>query len=108
MLMTKKQATEMFQAGKLVAVVEYRSSVVEHIAYRDKVTGRALSFDKITHNVELGALSIAVSERAPEGLDITKYVPPVKKGTVCLWHVDSYARQNGAYRGSGVLEALTD
>lgn len=104
--MTLKQAVEAFEAGKPVLLVEYRSSMCGMMEWRDKTTGKALKAPKLTHNVELGVLSVLVSERVSEDLIPEQYNPPFKKGQRCVLHVTGFTQEKGSYKASGKLEAL--
>lgn len=105
--MTKKQATELFQQGHLILVVEYRSGAAEAHSFRDKETGRQREFSRCAHQVECGNISIQVGEFLPDGASVTGWVQPFKKGTACILRLKSLSSEKGLYKAQGVLEALT-
>lgn len=108
--MKKADLIPAMESGKLMMVCEYRSTIAEKIIYRDKKTGQTMAFTKLTHNVERGPDQIGVDERVPEGKLVDpeeiKRKQPFKKGSSVVVHVDSFLRDKGVYKASGVLEAL--
>jgi len=104
--MTQKEAIAAFEQGQPVVLVEYRSSQCTVIEWRDKTTGKPEKFPKLTHNVELGILSVQVSERVTGDLDPTKYTPSFKKGQRCVLRLTGFTQEKGCYKASGTLEAL--
>lgn len=106
--MTLQEATNQWQAGSMTMVVEYRSSVAENITWRDKTTGRTETMGKITHNCEMGTLSLPVSERVPSGaaVDVPNYKAPFKKGQQCLLTFESILRDKGNWKVNGRLEPI--
>lgn len=108
--MKKAELIPAIESGKILMLCEYRSTIAEKIHYRDKKTGMAMMFTKLTHNVELGADQIAVDERVPEGKVIdpeeVKKKQPFKKGTSVVVHITSFFRDMGVYKASGTLEAI--
>jgi len=106
--MTKKQAVEAWQQGAFTRVVEYRSGVAAAIDYRDKTTGVPKRFCKATHNLEGGPAAFSITEKLPDDCKVEAWVPPYKKGTMCLLTVESYSVMSGKTTATGKLEPLTD
>lgn len=106
--MKKSELTAKVLSGEPLVCVEYRTGVVETISYRDKSTGRAASFSKVTHNVEAGSRNITVSERLPDGADPAKWVQTIKKGAPAVLILEGLSRERGIWQASGHLEPLAD
>lgn len=106
--MKKEEAFKLFEAGKPVALVEYRGSIPEVINWRDKTTGKAMSMNRLTHNIECGPVSVQVSEIVKDGVPFNPetYVPPFKKGQQCVLLIDSFQRDKGQYKAAGKLEPI--
>lgn len=106
--MTLSEATTQWQNGSNILIVEYRSSTAEVITYRDKSTGRMEKMNRLTHNCELGNISLPVSERIPDGsvLEPATYKAPYQKGQRCLLTFESILKEKGAYKVNGRLEPL--
>jgi hypothetical protein len=105
------------QAGKPLLCVEYRSSLVDNIKWRDKESGRAMAGTFLSHQVEFGPTSLQpagtinslkVSERVAEGTDLTAYTSPHKKGAKCVLTFEAFKREKGVYTASGTLAALVE
>ena len=94
--------------GEPLMIVEYRSSNAETIPWRDKETGRAINLNLLSHNVEAGTRTIRVSERVPEGTDLTKYEAPFKRGQLCVLHLEEFGREKGSFTARGKMELLFD
>lgn len=89
-----------------VCVCEYRSTRAQLINYRDKVSGKALSMPLCEHGIEIGDTQVRVSERLPDGVDVSTIKPPFKKGQKCLLAVESWVTEKGQTRASGKLYAI--
>jgi hypothetical protein len=103
---TEKEAVQMFLTGNPVVLVEYRSSIPEVVEYRNKTTGAPEQFKKVTHNVEMGNLSVQVIERVTGELNPANYKPQFVKGQKCLMLIEGFQREKGAYKASGSLQVL--
>ena len=106
--MKKVELLPKMMSGEALLVVEYRFSQGEVIPWRDKETGRAVNLQLLSHHVEAGYRSIRVSERVPDGTDVTNYESPFKKGQQCALHLDGFSREKGNYSARGRLEALVE
>jgi len=103
--MTQKEAIELILVQhKRILFVEFRSSRVETINWRDKSTGRALTATMVKHVVESGDDSVVITERVPEGEKPTDHIFQEKKGTICALHVESLIVDKGSITGRGKLE----
>lgn len=89
--------------GKPVVLVEYRSFKVEHISYRDKKTGNAVSRDIVKHAVEMGDSQVSVSEWVPEGVKPESIKPPFNKGQRVVLELRGMERQQGFFVAEGNL-----
>ena len=105
--MTEKQAVEIFLAGAFVAVGEYRMSKAEMISWHDKQNGQAKSAPMLRHTVEVGSISVALSERVPDRTKIEDIKVPFNKGESVFVHLDELASVKGSVSGRGRLEKLT-
>jgi len=85
---------------------EYRGGKAETINYRDKVTTKTASFSAIGHNIETGNEAVVLQERVPDGADISKFVPPFKKGQQVLVHVATLERVGGFLRATGTMSSV--
>lgn len=104
--MTVKEMQDRQLAGEPFLVVEYRSSAVEKINYRDKVTRMAMSMVSVTHACEFGSRPITIREKVADDFDPRNFVAPFTRGQMCVWKVESMLREKGLYRGEGTLEIL--
>lgn len=107
--MKKEEAVKLFEAGRPMCFVEYRGTIPEVINWRDKTSGKAMSMNRLTHNIEAGPISVQMSEIVKDGVpfDPMTYVPPFKKGQQCVLLIDSFQRDKGQYKASGKLEPLS-
>jgi hypothetical protein len=106
--MKKAELVTKVMAGEPLVVVEYRTGAVETISYRDKTTGRAASFSKVTHNVEAGPKNITVSQRLGDDQDPKAWVQSIKKGSMAVLILEGLRRERGVWSADGHLEALTE
>lgn len=104
--MKQTELTAKVMAGGVFAVGEYRLAKAETITYRDKLTGKSASFSAISHSIETGNEAITVQERVPDGADISKFVPPFKKGQIILVTIGTLERVGGFLRASGSMEPV--
>jgi len=65
--MTKTAALKQWEAGSPILLVEFRSTNVDKLRWRDKETGKALTGEISRHNLELGDRAVALEDRAPDG-----------------------------------------
>jgi hypothetical protein len=93
-------------SGTPCAVLEYRSTQVDKIEWRDKESGRQQVMKKATHNCEAGTQALAISEMLPENADLTTYKPPFQKGQMVVWEVSKLTMEKGVKRLAGKLELL--
>jgi len=99
-------AVLLFKSGSPCAIGEYRSTEAETIPYRDKESGRSMSFSQIRHVVEFGPKSVQVQERVPDNFDPTKYRSPFKKGGSVFVHIASLEQSRGVLTIRGSLTAI--
>lgn len=106
--MNKVDAHKRFEAGACMVVCEYRSSRVDHIAWRDKTTGKAMQADLLRHTVEVGNTTVSVAQRLAEDVDPNRFVAnfPLKKGDKCVMHFTQWHVERGATSANGELEKL--
>lgn len=102
-VLTNQEAVDLFKAGNVVALGEYRSSKPETIHYRDKESGRAAEFSQLRHTVEFGAESVQVSERVAEDFKPSEYKPPFKKGEKVLVQITAMEVSRGLISVRGTL-----
>lgn len=103
--MNMNELAERIRKGECLMLVEYRSSEVERIKFRDKETGKAEEMVKLSHTVEAGTSSFKVSERTNGDFRPDEYRPAFKKGQAVVLVVDSYGRDKSYNRvASGRLE----
>ena len=103
-----KDAVAAFLAGDLIMVAEYRNHRAEQLHWRDKESGRQMEGPANNHGVEVGSVQVRVSERLPDGADVTKVVSPFKKGQRVLLRVTDLARVKGNMVAKGTLEPLDE
>jgi hypothetical protein len=104
--MTQKQLMDKVMTGTPMAVLEYRGTQTEKIAWRDKDSGKSMEMRKATHNCEAGTTALAISEGLADNADLEHYKPPFKKGDMVVWEVQQMARVKGVSRLGGRLELL--
>jgi len=97
----------MIESGAPLFVVEYRSTNVGTVNYRDGKTGLDASFVKVVHNIEMGNIQCGVAERVDDKFDEKTYRCPFKKGDRVVFHVTGFTQEKGIFKGSGKLEAIT-
>jgi len=105
--MLKAEAVKQWEAGKPLVCVEYRSSRVDHIAWRDKTNGRAMEANILRHTVETADGSVSVSERMADDWDGKTFTPPCEKGGRCVLIVSEWRVEKGVISIRGKLEKLT-
>jgi len=98
--------------GEHLVVGEFRSGKVEVIKYRDKTTRAAMEFSAIRYNVEFAGEAVKVTERVPEGTQVTpEYIaawkPPFPKGTAVVLRVVTWVTAKGDTSASGKLESIS-
>ena len=86
--------------GALLLIGEYRGSCCELVKFLDKETGKAMSFVKLTHTLEVGGPSglrvISVSERLDRSITDPKEVTvALKKGQKVLVMDPDVATRSG-------------
>jgi hypothetical protein len=101
-----EQAIDLFKKGQQVLLVEYRGSVAETIAWRDRDTQKRMEADILRHNVETVAGPIVVNERMGEGFNASTYVSPYKKGQQVLLHFTDMATSKGVTSARGILQPV--
>ena len=106
--MTKAEFHKRVEAGACMVVCEYRSSRVDHINWRDKVSGKAMSADLLRHTVEVGNITVGVGQRLADDQDVNRYVAnfAIKKGDKCILHFSQWETERGATSAKGELEKL--
>jgi len=104
--MTEQQVVKQFLMGLPVMVVEYRSSRIDPIQWRDKATGQRREAVLLKHTVEAGDRSFVVNERMPDDWDATKYVSPNKKGQRMVLEFTDFKTERGRSEASGKLIPL--
>lgn len=107
-MITLKEVLQRVQNSEPLLIVEYRSASVDVIKWRDKTTGKEMTFTKITHGVELGPKAVTVSERVPEGLDVSKWVQSIPKGAKAVLFLETLTREKGITSASGTLDQIKD
>lgn len=105
-VITMKEAVELFQRGKVVAVGEYRSSKPETIHYRDRESGKAAEFSQLRHTVEFNGESVQVSERVGDDFKPAEYRAPFKKGDMVLVELQSMEIVRGSISVRGVVHPV--
>jgi len=104
--MTKTEFLKQCESGFPGVVVEYRSSRVDHIAWRDKQTGKAREAFMLRHTVEMGASTLSVAERKEDDWTGKGYAAPFKKGQACVLTFSDWRTERGATTVRGSLEPL--
>jgi len=106
--MKQAQITEAVLRGQLIQGGEYLMSKAENIPYKDKKTGAAASFDKLTHTILTSDGAVAVEEdtRKIAGFDPVKYRSTYSKGQKVVVLVESKVSVRGVVTLRGKLEAL--
>ncbi len=99
--MTEKEiaaASKLLDGGKCVVLGEWRGVVPETIKYTDK-QGRAASFGRLLHTVELGdgsrVESVKVTQSVSDGQAPETVQVPFKRGQRVAVEVDSMAIDKG-------------
>jgi len=106
--MDKNTFIQRVLAGASLLSVEYRGWRVDHIEWRDKGSGKAMAANLLKHTVELGPISVSVSQRMPSDWTGMDYRCPFVKGSRCVLDFTSFSVTRGNYEASGVLEPLVD
>lgn len=106
-MLTTAEIAKRVTQGELLAIGEYRHSKAEMINWRDKQTGRGMSAPVLRHTVEFGNVTIAVSERVPDGTKIEDIKVPWTKGQTVALHLDELTRAQGMVAAKGTLEAVS-
>lgn len=101
--MTQKELFDGILAGRMLALVEYRSTVPETVNWRDD-SGKAMSMRVVKHTIESGPTSMTVSEIVPDGesLELAAKVP-FKKGSSVVLQLETLERVKGSLRARGKL-----
>jgi len=105
--MTKAEFVKSVESGATMVACEYRSSRVDSIQWRDKVTGKALQANILRHTVEVGTTSVAVSERMPDDWDGKTFNAPVSKGERAVLEFSDWRTEKGVTQIRGKLHKLT-
>jgi len=103
--MTKAEVQKLWEAGHQVALVEFRSSRVDELAWRDKTTGKAMKAKLLRHTVEAGTQSVSVQERMPDDWD-GKVPFEFTKGEQCALNFSAWMTERGAVTVRGTLQRL--
>jgi len=110
---TEADAIRLFKAGRMVLVVEYRGSSVDHITWTDKQTRVRKEADLCKHTVEVGSRSMMVNERMAEDWDGRAAAGrfeagqfPFPKGTRCVLEYKWVSQERGVLEAEGVLVPL--
>jgi len=106
--MDKETFVSRVLAGAALLSVEYRGWRVDHIEWRDKGSGKAMSANLLRHTVELGPISLSVAERMPSDWNGSDYRCPFVKGSRCVVDFTSFSVTRGNYECAGKLEPLVD
>jgi len=89
---------KMIDGGKVVVIGEWRGVIPETIKYTDK-QGRAASFGRLVHTIELGdgtrIESVKVSQSVADGQTPESMVVPYKRGARVVVEVDSMMVEKG-------------
>lgn len=104
--MKKTEVLPLLEKGGIYMMGEFRSSKVEVVNYRDKVTGRAAKFASHLHVVETGDTTITIQDRIEDGVDAEKLKAPYSKGQKVLVHVDTLERVQGFLRATGSMSPI--
>lgn len=97
----------MFESGKPVLIVEYRSSKAERITWRDKTSKAMTSAPMLRHTCEaVDGSCYIVSERVPENFDVDKFQPSMAKGSKAVLLFSSMSTERGITQFQGHLEVL--
>jgi len=94
------------QKGGMFSLGEYRGGKAETITYRDKLTGKTAAFSQIGHNLESGNDMFVLQERMPDGADVSKFVPPFKKGDKVFVKLETVERVQGFLRATGTMSLI--
>lgn len=104
--MKKSEVLAFLEKGGIYMIGEYRSSKVDEVKYRDKVTGKGAKFASHLHVVETGDTTVTVQDRVEEGVDVATLKPLFAKGTKVLVRVDSLERVQGFHRATGAMSPI--
>lgn len=105
--MTKVEVTKMFEEGKAVLLVEYRSSRAERITYRDKVTRATVQMAVLRHSCEAADGSpYMVNERVAENFDEKGYHSAFQRGQRAVLIFTSMTVERGIPHFVGQLYPL--
>lgn len=105
--MKRADALKLLEAGFLGFIAEYRSGKATEIPYVSKQTGKSAVMKKVTHTLEVNGESVLMSESLKDDFDLTKYVPPAKKGDTVLVHMRELENDLGSIRARGKCEVVT-
>lgn len=97
-----------FNAGKIVVVGKFLHFKAETIAYRDRVSGKPATFDKIEFTVMTanGVVFVQPDTRRIPGFDIAKYKPPFAENAKVVVEIQSMVVEKGVTTIGGTIEAL--
>jgi len=101
----------LLDAGKAIMSGEWRGYAPETIKYTSKKDGKAASFGRIVHTVEVGdgnrVEAVKVSQAVPDGTDPESVAVTFKKGQRVLVAVDSMEVEKGtrSVRAGGIYNA---
>lgn len=105
--MKLETAKDQWANGARMIVVEYRSSKMEQIAWRDKTSGKSMSAWIVRHHVECGTDIIQVSERTGDDFRPERWTaPPFAKGQRVILQFESFAVERGNITARGTLAAI--
>lgn len=105
--MKQAQAIDMWNKGHRLLPVEFRSSRLDHIQWRDKTSGKSLDAHILKHTVEAGNDSISVTERTPDGFSPEQWGgPKFKKGERVILQFDALEIERGLISARGTLLPL--
>jgi len=106
--MKKAEAIKQWEVGSFLIPVEFRKSIAEVIAWRDKATGKAMTAPVVRHTVETATATLTVNERVPDDFNVGNFKQPFEKGKRVLLSVTELHQERGNFTARGVLLPLED
>lgn len=107
--MKKNEAQAVVESGKPVVMAEYRGGRGEIIRWFDKGNGRQQEARQVVHALETASgEQFKLSERLPEGADVTKVALPAKRGDRVLVVLRSWSVEKGNILARGDIYPIEE
>jgi len=104
--LTQAQVAQKLNNGTVLVFVEYRSSKMEVIKYKDKVTQKEESFAKLVLNTEAGGVPLLLEGRLPRGY-VGEVTVDLKKGQTILVCLTALRAERDRRMGEFMAEGET-